>query len=31
MGPTMAVLKERYAGRMNFAEAAAVLKKQLAG
>lgn len=31
MGRVMAALKERYAGRMNFSEAAAAVKKQLAG
>jgi uncharacterized protein YqeY len=31
MGPTMALLKERYAGRMDFAEAAGQLKRLLTG
>lgn len=31
MGRVMATLKDRYAGRMNFSEAAAAVKKQLAG
>lgn len=30
MGRTMAALKERYAGRMDFAKASAVVKRQLA-
>ena len=29
MGPTMAALKERYAGRMDFAKASATVKKRL--
>ena len=31
MGPTMAALRERYAGRMDFGKASAVLKQRLAG
>lgn len=30
MGPTMAVLKERYAGRMDFGKASAIVKELLA-
>jgi hypothetical protein len=29
MGRTMAALKERYAGRMDFAKASALVKQQL--
>jgi len=31
MGPSMALLRERYAGRMDFGKASAVLKKRLCG
>ena len=31
MGKVMAVLKERYAGQMDFAKASAVVKELLAG
>jgi uncharacterized protein YqeY len=31
MGRVMATLKERYAGQMNFSEAAAIVKEQLVG
>ena len=31
MGRTMAALKERYAGRMNFGRASAVVKSELTG
>jgi uncharacterized protein YqeY len=31
MGPTMALLRDRYAGRMDFGRASALLKERLAG